>query len=142
MKAFLNACKKRPLVLWILLFCCIAISVALCVILLRAYASPMTFVSFIFLYLPIIQLFLYRKSLIVYEVVQIIFSNLAFATIICWYMCLEFPWWIFWVAAIIDLLIAGLVFALEIGMLKKKYRDGSLEEYLERIGARTYIHRK
>ncbi len=88
------------------------------------------------------QLFLYRKPLIVYEVVQIVFSNLAFATIICSYICLKFPLWSFWVAVIIDLLIAGLAFALEIRMLKKKYRDGSLEEYLEQIGERAYLKRK
>ena len=142
LKKLLNTCKKRPLALWILLFCWSIILVTLCVSLQRMFASPMSFSVLFLLTIPIGNLFLYIKPLIKYEVVQIVFSNLALATYLLLFIFSDVKWWIFGIIALIELLIAMLAFALEIRMLHKKQRNGTLKEYLDKLGVRTYIKRK
>lgn len=106
------------------------------------FASPMSFSVLFLLTIPIGNLFLYIKPLIKYEVVQIVFSNLALATYLLLFIFSDVKWWIFGIIALIELLIAMLAFALEIRMLHKKQRNGTLKEYLDKLGVRTYIKRK
>lgn len=141
-KKILFACQKRPLALWIILFCWYTFATALCTILLYTTLSPLSLCSYVFLGVPLLHLFIYVKPLIIYEVIQIVFTNLAFVNIVCSYIWLETPRWIFGILLIAYLLIAALAFCLEIRMFNKKYRNGSLDAYLQKIGGRTYIKRK
>lgn len=138
MKKFLIACKKRPLVLWILLLCWIVITVAVSLFLLYTYSSPVAFSVFILLIMPILHLCIYVKPLIVYEIVSIVFTNLAIASFIFSYIWVEMMWRI-WIIALVSFLIAGSSFVLEIRMFEKKIRDGTFDEYMKKLGGRTYI---
>lgn len=132
MKKFLIACKKRPLVLWILLLCWIVIMFFVSLFLLYTYSSPFVFFVFILLTMPIVQLCIYVKPLIVHEIVSIVFTNLGIASILLSYIWVEIMWRI-WIITFVLFFIAGVAFILEVIMFEKKFRDGTLREYIKKI---------
>ena len=78
------------------------------------------------------QLCIYVKPLIVHEIVSIVFTNLGIASILLSYIWVEIMWRI-WIITFVLFFIAGVAFILEVIMFEKKFRDGTLREYIKKI---------
>lgn len=113
MKKFEVSSKRRLVILWILLAAWFLISTLICGILLEAYHSPIVFIVYFILSFPIVHLIIYTKPLNTYEIIEIICMNLFLVNILCAFIFIKVPGWVFISLAAVYMSATCICFILE-----------------------------
>ena len=119
MKSFLSACKRRPLILWILLFAWIIICTLMSFITVRDLHTPEGLLFYLFLAPPICHLIIFVKPLKLIEILQIIAVYLVPVNITLDALIPSIPSLWFTISSVIFGLISLVLFILEFTLLDK-----------------------
>jgi len=113
MKNFLNACKRRSVILWILLIVWFAACSLVCRIIWDVWHTLHAGLVYVWMLFPIIHLIIYPKPWDLFSVVQIVCIHLSLAFTACGFLFINIPWWVFSAGSFTCLLIAAVSLVLE-----------------------------
>lgn len=122
MKNFWNACKRRSLILWVLLVLWFLACSLVCYIIMKEFHTPLALLGYVPMGMPICHLFLYEKPWNLCSVVQVASFYLALAGFVCSAFWTDIPEWVFMLFEVLCVLNAFLFFWLEEKWLLYRWR--------------------